>query len=60
MMKTKKVAVGVLVVGFILILVSVLLTNKPSGSAEQSQRCHFNPHQCTVPGNLSSFNIFPK
>lgn len=60
MMKTKKFAVGILVIGCILISVSVLIASNPSGSAEQSQQCHFNPRQCIVPSNLGDFNMFPK
>lgn len=60
MMKTKNVAVGFLVVGFAAVLVGVLIVSKPSGSMEQSQLCHFEPRQCTVPQNLSGFNMFPQ
>ena len=60
MMKTKNVAVGFLVAGFAFVLMSVLIANKPSGSMDQSQLCHFEPRQCAVPQNLSGFNMFPQ
>lgn len=60
MMKTKNVAVGFLVAGTFGVLISVLVANKPAGSMQQSQLCQFEPQSCTVPQNLSGFNMFPQ
>jgi hypothetical protein len=61
-MKTKNIAVGFMIIGFVIVLklVIILVASTPAGSKQQSQICQFDPSYCAVPQNLSDYHMFPR
>ncbi len=59
-MKTKNVVVGFLVIGFLVVLMSTIIVNRPDDSMQQSNMCQLDTYQCRMPDTLSSFPLFPR
>lgn len=59
-MKIKNVAIGFLVIGFMVASMSAVIASRPAGGMQQASVCQFDPVRCAAPQNLSRFPMFSK